>query len=879
MTLTHACSVAAPRDVPGIRLLAVALAEHHPDVRLTVAALPGARRLLEAIDAIDVVTLAQLDAERLGQPLLPTPVLAALARPLLLRRMLGHGAAGALLLAADCDVRGPLEAIEAALRDAEVVLLARVDGGLPDDGERPDVEDLLQVGEIDDEVVAVRDGAHAARFLSWWSDRVVDVPSDGVQLGRGRVAPSPLRAAERALSGVRTLADAGYGVSAWNLHERPLTGADELRAAGRPVRLMRFSGFRADRPWWLSEHASRARVLDDPVLAGLCRERAAALLDAGWEPPLRGDEASMKLAGDLQLDERLRELLLEAADAGEDFGDLGEPAGCSALMAWLDEPAPAGAASGVNRYSYDVWLRRDDLQRAYPDLDGADVEGFIGWLWVHGRVDHKLDARLLPTPPDWVPDTDRSAPSVEVLGYMRGNLGLGQAARGYAAALRAGGVPVGTRTVPLDGPLDERGTARRRVDELAYEDTLLAGDAEVLLVCVNAPQLPGLVEQVGRETFDGRYVIGQWGWEVDAIPSYWDPSFELVDEIWVYSSYVADIIAAVSPKPVVVVPLPMQAPTEVASAHGLELPPGDFTFLFAFDFLSTLQRKNPLGLIEAFKRAFTPGEGPRLVLKTTNARFRGELHDRLRHAIDGRQDIAIVDATLSAPQMAALFADADSYVSLHRAEGFGLTLAESMILGKPVIATRFSGNLDFMSAANSHLVDYELTEVGPEGEHYPARGIWAEPSLEHAAHLMRAVWLDRDGAAQLGARARRDVETQLHPEAVGAIARRRLRHLPGRRRDGQAPAEAPYPINQLERRLRFDLSRGADEAGGARGMIRRTALRAIRPYTYPERELDEALVRSIQRLSTEIDALRAARERDRDRVARIERRLRESESR
>ena len=139
--------------------------------------------------------------------------------------------------------------------------------------------------------------------------------------------------------------------------------------------------------------------------------------------------------------------------------------------------------------------------------------------------------------------------------------------------------------------------------------------------------------------------------------------------------------------------------------------------------------------------------------------------------------------------MAALFARADCYVSLHRAEGFGLTLAESMALGKPVIATGFSGNTDFMTPANSYLVDWALTEVGPEAEHYPEEGTWAEPSIEHAAQLMREVYGDQEAAAARGARAAADVAAWLSPDAVGSIARDRLVRI-GRRRRAAPPAGA-----------------------------------------------------------------------------------------
>ena len=873
--LDHICSVAGLEDIAAVRLLRDGLAVHHPDATLTVVALPGARRALEAIGGLETLTLDDLDLRTSDgfYELLPSPVLAALARPLVLTRVLAKGARTALLLAPDCELRGRLDALEEALEHSEAVMLARTDGQLPDDGERPDAGDLLEAGELDDEIVAVREGAGAARLLAWWLDHAVYRVPEASAPGRLRTAPSPLHAFARAREGVVVLEDKGYGVSAWNLFERPLSVEGEaISAADRPLRLMRFAGFRPDRPWWLSGDSTRSRVLGDPVLTRLCRERSDRLAAAGWTPPAGGNDVRAELACGLRLDERLRRLLGVATDDGEDFGSLTEAAGAIALLGWLGEPSPGPHAHGLNRYVYDVWASREDLRRAYPQPGAADAEGFVGWLWVHGRKELNLDARLLPPAPDWTEGVLQTVPSVQVLGYMRGSLGLGQAARGYAAALRASGVPVGTHTVPLDGPLDDRGATERRLDELAYEDEALDEDAEALLVCVNAPQLPGLIADVGEEAFTGRYVIGQWGWETDAIPAYWNPSFDLVDEIWVYSSYVAEVIAAVSPKPVVAVPLPVERPREIATDHGLALPDGDFTFLFAFDFLSTLQRKNPDGLIEAFKLAFRPGDGPRLVLKTTNARFRPELLDRLRYAIGDRTDLAIVDASLQPAELAALFLAADCYVSLHRSEGFGLTLAESMVLGKPVIATAFGGNLDFMRPSNSHLVDYMPTHVGPDGEHYPAEGSWAEPSVEHAAELMREVWSDRDAARELGEQARQDIELQLSTEAVGAIARRRLLHLPSRRKTGQAAPEAPYPINELERRLEFDL---APEGGASpRDAAKRAALRAMRPYTVAERRLDEALVVSVRHLYGQLERLQAERERDRDRIARLERRLR-----
>ena len=203
--------------------------------------------------------------------------------------------------------------------------------------------------------------------------------------------------------------------------------------------------------------------------------------------------------------------------------------------------------------------------------------------------------------------------------------------------------------------------------------------------------MDALGEQIG-----GRYTIASWAWETDLIPERWDVAFELVDELWVYSTYIAENLARAADVPIVVMPLPVEAPDPAGATVPFDVPEG-FVFLFVFDFFSTLERKNPLGVVEAFTRAFAPGEGPTLVLKTINADYRVQERERLRHAIGERTDILLVDRVLEPDELAALFARADCYVSLHRSEGFGLTLAESMALGKPVIATGFSGNTDFMT--------------------------------------------------------------------------------------------------------------------------------------------------------------------------------------
>jgi glycosyltransferase involved in cell wall biosynthesis len=342
--------------------------------------------------------------------------------------------------------------------------------------------------------------------------------------------------------------------------------------------------------------------------------------------------------------------------------------------------------------------------------------------------------------------------------------------------LSAAGVFTSTATVALEHMQLPQGLGED-YGRHAFEDLIHDGRHGFELVAVNPDQLPAFVASVGEDYFRGPR-IGIWGWETNSIPARWSSAFALVDEIWVYSRFMAENIGAATSVPVIALPPPVQAPAVSSEPLRLGVADGSL-FLFVFDYLSTIQRKNPVGLIEAFKRAFAPGEGPQLLIKTINAPLRGLAEEAVLWVAHGRDDIHVIDRSLSAPERDALMAACDCYVSLHRSEGFGLTMAEAMAIGKPVIATGYSGNVDFMNAQNSYLVDYEIGLVGPECEIYPADGEWAEPSVEHAAELMRRVVEHPREAAEIGARAREDVARELSPQATGAAMRQRLEELSG----------------------------------------------------------------------------------------------------
>jgi glycosyltransferase involved in cell wall biosynthesis len=214
-----------------------------------------------------------------------------------------------------------------------------------------------------------------------------------------------------------------------------------------------------------------------------------------------------------------------------------------------------------------------------------------------------------------------------------------------------------------------------------------------------------------------------------------------------------------------------------------------FVFLFIFDAGSHVERKNPAGLIEAFKRAFRPDERALLILKLSQSDD-GAPHLRTIQEASRGANIRITDRVLSHDQVKALVSRADCYTSLHRAEGFGLTMAEAMLLERPVIATGYSGNVDFMTAETSFLVRHTLTELDRDLGPYRGGALWAEPDLDHAAQLMRFVFEHREEARRVGRAARPHILKQCGIEAVGALIQERLEAIYIQARDSAGTVDA-----------------------------------------------------------------------------------------
>jgi len=374
---------------------------------------------------------------------------------------------------------------------------------------------------------------------------------------------------------------------------------------------------------------------------------------------------------------------------------------------------------------------------------------------------------------------------LNVVGYLNGALGLGEAARSTVQAAELAGVPVAT--------VAARG--HYNANEVDFVGRGEPFEFDTTLVVANPDSFLHVVREVGVGAFSERYVAAQWVWELEEPSADMRRSATLVHEIWTPSEFSAismrDVAGA---RPVLVIPYPVPVPTGVLPSTRAEVGmPDGFVFAYVMDFNSTAERKNPIGLLDAFGEAFQPGEGPTLYLKTMNgARYKPAAYAEVLERAKARSDVVLVDADFSASRAAAIPALADCYVSLHRSEGFGLTIAQAMAWGKPVVATGYSGSLEVTGDEDggyARLVPWTRSAVPAGTPVYPAGATWADPDVEAAARAMRWVYEHPEAARAMGARGRARIAERFSYERIGSQVAARLAEI----------AELRYGTARLDR--------------------------------------------------------------------------------
>lgn len=415
-----------------------------------------------------------------------------------------------------------------------------------------------------------------------------------------------------------------------------------------------------------------------------------------------------------------RELNITEHDLGDDqrrFFEYQLPNGFTRLETFIFVVYPGlrrqySLETAVGRQAYRAWLQELTQQESILNLLSRQLN----------------DAAITQT------NTSQFSFGVNLIGYAFGELGIGEDVRMAALALQAANIPF---TVINFQPGDDIRQNDRSIEQWVNNEPIYA----INIVCLTALEHLRLYIEWGGDLFKHRYTIGYWPWELQNWPANWQHCFSLVDEVWASSRHTWQAVERSSPVPVLMMPMAVALPdVKRYRRQQWQLPLSDYLFVFSFDGNSTLARKNPQAVVEAFQQAFPGGDEPvGLVIKCMRPDMKSWVWQGILALAERDRRIHIVDRMLSKSEVLGLYRLCDCFVSLHRAEGFGRGIAEALLLGLHVITTDHGGNVDFCVPGFADLVAYSLVPVGVDDYVEPDGQFWAEVDINVAAHIMKRV--------------------------------------------------------------------------------------------------------------------------------------------
>lgn len=367
-------------------------------------------------------------------------------------------------------------------------------------------------------------------------------------------------------------------------------------------------------------------------------------------------------------------------------------------------------------------------------------------------------------------DSQHYEQGINLIGCIRAEIGLGQSCRLLANEIDHTEIPYSIKDFLLDGELraEDHSWDHKIQEELSYGINLLHIEPMDLIMAYL---------QMDPEVWDYRYNIAFWLWELEEFPEIWKKSLELVDEIWTPSEFTSACIRKVTDKPVLTIPYCVTAPAEEQyNREYFNLPEDSFLFLVMYDTNSTMARKNPMGAIQAFQKAFLP-EDQRvgLVIKMNNPRQ--EDLEALKDSLGAYENIYYITEIMDKVVVNSLIRSVDVFVSLHRAEGFGLVMAEAMLNGTPCIATNWSSNTEFMNEDVACMVDYEFTVLEYTSPPYEKGARWADANVDTAAAYMRRLLEEPEYYQSLAERGKHYIEEKLGMEQAVTAIRQRIQEI------------------------------------------------------------------------------------------------------
>lgn len=325
---------------------------------------------------------------------------------------------------------------------------------------------------------------------------------------------------------------------------------------------------------------------------------------------------------------------------------------------------------------------------------------------------------------------------INLVGYAKAEMGLGEGCRLIADAIQESGIDF----VIVDYEKEHNA----RIADFKLSKKIGEPKYSINLIQLNADKIMRFRAYSGKKFWEYRYNIAHFAWELPEFPVDWKKSCDYFDEIWTPSNFCTDSIKKITNKPVYTMPFAIHPFIDIhRDREYFGLPENKFLFLTMFDINSVIERKNPISTIKAFKQTFLGNNSVGLVIKVNDFKKKRGIESIISE-VENVDNIYILDMVLSKNDVNSLINLCDVFVSLHRSEGFGLVMAEAMYFEKPVIATNWSSNVDFMDDKSACLVGYDLIKIDKDYGVYKKGNTWAQPKEEEAAEYMKKLYFDKD---------------------------------------------------------------------------------------------------------------------------------------
>ncbi len=646
----------------------------------------------------------------------------------------------------------------------------------------PSEIEILKAGIYNLGFMALKNTEETKRILLWWKQRLYDYcivnVEDGLFVDQKWANLIPCFSDQ-----VLILRDKTYNIAYWNLHycSDIQIIKDEYYLEGKKINFFHFSGFDPE-DTKLSKHQNRFSLSNMGSIETIFDHYRQKLIINDYENISKWPYFYGKFSnGEIISNETRKQYWLLDSKIKDNFGN-------PFIVNQKNSFYQAINKIETNAENYDLGQKINlIINRFFPLLTKRrkiliyTVKSLVKCYKITKKFSKyfivaakKLIASIINKRSKFTKRKNTNEKGLNIFGYFLSETGMGEAARLLVRSIYTTETPFKIISV------DKKSINRKKdLTILKISKLTKSNPYPINLMVINADQTHRLLDEKENDITKGKFNIGCWFWELNEFPDIWLDSFNFYQEIWTSSDFIVESIKIKSPVPVYKIPLPVQVKKiKDVDLSYFHLQNGLFTFLFVFDFCSFFERKNPLAVIRAFKKAFALNENVQLIIKSSNCNYDLDNLKRMKLEAAGFP-IHFIDKYLLKDEIDTLTSLCDCYVSLHRSEGFGLGMAEAMYLGKPVIATNYSGNLEFMNKNNSYLVDYKLVKIINDIGPYKKGQMWADPDLLQAANFMRYVYDNKQEAKKMGEVASRDIKEKFSFETIGKKINKRIEYIYG----------------------------------------------------------------------------------------------------